>query len=171
VHFPKKRGKTAGSEPQEHQIERLEVDLLYEEARRDGTWPKMFEAIDKGEPEKDARLGSALKDLRDNPDSMRVERITIVRDMKDRNMISIQDGFHRIVAAKLLGWKEIIAEVLPGDVGSDCPKCGRRVRPEIKTDRTTCPSCGATISDLKIRVVRPKIGTVFKPKSRKSEAP
>jgi len=171
MRFPKKKGKSRQSESQEGQIERFKVDLLYQEARSEGIWKDMFEAIDKGEPEKDIRLRCALKDLRDNPDPMRVERITIVRDTKDRNMISIHDGVHRIAAAKLLDWKEIIAEVLSGEVGSDCPKCGRRVEAEIKTDRTICPKCGGTISHLKNKAVRLKIGTVLEPKSRKGWAP
>ena len=70
MRFRKKTGKAAGSEPQEEQIERFEVDLLYEEARNEGIWEEMFEAIDKGEPEKDIRLRCALKDLRDNPDQL-----------------------------------------------------------------------------------------------------
>jgi len=162
---PKKRGKAAGLKPQEKQTAQFSVDSLYEQARSDGRWSEMFEVIEKGEAEKDARLRRALKFLRDNPEQ--VEPIRIVMDTKNRNIISIDDGFHRIVAAKLLGWKEITTEVFPSDIGSDCPKCGKRVKAEVKTDRTICPICGATISHLKIRARPMKTSVLFEPKSRR----
>ena len=163
MRFPKKGGKAGGPKPEEKQTARFSVDLLYDKAKSDGRWRKMFEAIDKGQPEKDVRLRRALKFLRDNP--KRIEPITIVMDEKNQDIIEIDDGFHRIAAAKLLGWKEMTAEVFFSDIGSDCPKCGKRVKAEVKTDRTTCPSCGATISHLKIRPVPTEIRVLFEPKS------
>lgn len=86
------------------------TDNLYDIAKRDGRWGRLFVYTTPEEAERgDARLGARIRGFREGEQMKPIEISVIPYPEGDYWMIT--DGFHRIVSAKLLGIVKLEAHI------------------------------------------------------------